>query len=354
MAIYYSVFFTLVLFSFWEIYNPSWSKIIGLFVAVFFINFVGIRYAVGNDYFTYYENYQGINNGSGTVSTEIAYVFLNKILSFETVIYIFSLLSFIFLNSAIDFFCLRHKILSYLVYFSFFLITFNLHIIRQGLAIAIILYGYRFLFNKNYLKFILIVLIASTFHLSALILLPFTLLINLKIAPFYQFLLIFTSLGILLFQEVIVGFYYSIAGNIPFLNKYLLVYREEERISYGLSSGMILDLIVLLTLFFKRNLLLEKEEFLFRIFFISTLLTFVLSIDPAALRLVYYFRIVIIFLIPLFFRLFKFQFLSFIIISAICLQYLWITFNVEGEYGRGDRNLAYFTIFNKGDFQHLP
>jgi len=354
MAIYYSIFFILVSFSFREIYNPNWSKIIGLIVTIFFINFVGIRYAVGNDYFTYFENYQGINKGTGTVSTEIAYVFLNKIFSFEIVIYVFSLLSFIFLNSAIDFFCLRHKILSYLVFFSFFLITFNLHIIRQGLAIAIILFGYRFLFNKNYLKFILIILLASTFHLSALILLPFMFLIHLKIAPFYQFIIIIISLGVLLFQEVIVGFYYSIAGNIPLLNKYLLVYREEERISYGLSSGMILDLIVLLILFFKRNLLNEKEEFLLRIFFLSTILTFVLSIDPAALRLVYYFRIVIIFLIPLFFRLFKVQFFSFIVISAICFQYLWITFNVEGEYGRGDRTLKYFTIFNKGDFQQLP
>lgn len=350
MIIYYLIYFVLILLFFSEIFTKRYSKINTWIITIFFIFFVGLRYGVGNDYFSYYENYKGINNGTGTSSTEIFYVFLNKLLSFEFVILFFSFFSFYFLKKAIDFFSPRYVVTSYLVFYSLFLITLNIHIIRQGLAISLVLFGYKYLFHKRYLTFSLIVVLASTFHLSALILLPFILLIQLKISIKSQLFLVGLSFIAFIYQDDLVESYYKLAVNFPLMSKYLLVYRQEERISYGISLGMIFDLIVLIILFLKHKHFNDKENFLFRIYFISVILSILLSLDPAALRLVYYFRVVIIFLIPLFLKYFKFEITTFLIVCLISLQYLITTFTVIGEYGRGDRNLNYYTIFNKHDY----
>jgi hypothetical protein len=350
MIIYYFIFFVLTLLILLEFFNKKYSSINTWLITSFFIVFVGIRYGVGNDYFAYYDNYHGINNGTGTDSNEIFYVILNKLLPFEIVVFFFSFFSFFFLKKAIDYFSPRYGVISYLVFYSFFLITFEIHIIRQGLAISLILFGYKYLFNKRYLVFLFIIFLASTFHISALIVLPFIFIINLQFSTKFQGILLGLSFFIFYYQEELVLIYYNIATKIPLLNKYLLVYRQEERISYGISSGIILDLIILFILFLKLKEFNEKEIFLFRIYFLSVILTFVLALDPAALRLVYYFRVVIIFIIPLFLKYYRYYFFSLTIICLICLQYLITTFNVIGEYGRGDRNLKYYSIFNKSDY----
>ena len=54
-----------------------------------------------------------------------------------------------------------------LFYFGTFGSTFN--IMRQGIAIALVAYAYTFVFKKNFKKFIVFILLASLFHLSAFV-----------------------------------------------------------------------------------------------------------------------------------------------------------------------------------------
>jgi hypothetical protein len=125
----------------------------------------------------------------------------------------------------------------------------------------------------------------------------------------------------------------------------------EETTSYGFSSGMLLDVIIFIILLINSKTFNEKELFLFRIFVLSIVLTFILSLDPAALRLTYYFRTVVIFLIPLFFKFKSIKWLSLVLIILVCYQYLNTTFSSISEFGRGDRNLKYYTIFNKSNYK---
>ena len=55
--------------------------------------------------------------------------------------------------------------------FSYLLLTYNMtfNIIRQSISIFIILYSYKFIETKNYLKYIIGVIVATMFHTSALI-----------------------------------------------------------------------------------------------------------------------------------------------------------------------------------------
>ncbi len=55
-------------------------------------------------------------------------------------------------------------------FFVFFSSSFN--IMRQYMAIAIVAYSFRFIFEKKLIRFILTVLLAATFHTSAIIIIP--------------------------------------------------------------------------------------------------------------------------------------------------------------------------------------
>jgi hypothetical protein len=351
MAIYYFIFLALSVLVFIECINSSYSLYFNWIITFFFIVFVGIRYGVGNDYFVYYDNFKGIRNGTDTSADELLYLVLNKMFPFEFGIFFFSFFSFFFLKKTIDYFSPKHSVLSYFIFYSFFLILFEIHIIRQGLAISLVLYSYKYLFNKKYVVFILFVLVASAFHKSALIVLPCALILNFIQTTILQFILVIFSLIVFFFQGELILIYYNFASQIPILNAYLLVYRMEETTSYGFSSGMLLDVIIFIILLINSKTFNEKELFLFRIFVLSIVLTFILSLDPAALRLTYYFRTVVIFLIPLFFKFKSIKWLSLVLIILVCYQYLNTTFSSISEFGRGDRNLKYYTIFNKSNYK---
>lgn len=55
--------------------------------------------------------------------------------------------------------------LTFIAFFFFF----TLGVIRQGTAIAIVLYGYRYIVKKNFIKYIICVMVASCFHSTAII-----------------------------------------------------------------------------------------------------------------------------------------------------------------------------------------
>lgn len=97
----------------------------------------------------------------------------------------------------------------YAVYLFVFLgISFNL--VRQSIAMAIILYSTKYLRNKKIFKFIISIIIASLFHSSSLIMLvlyPMYSMFGKKTEPLFKFIIIILSVVIVVF--------------IPFLSNYL-------------------------------------------------------------------------------------------------------------------------------------
>jgi transmembrane protein EpsG len=92
--------------------------------------------------------------------------------------------------------------LSLYVYITGGLFLVSMNGIRQVLAAAIIFTATKFLIEGNWKKYILIILLASTFHQSALILIPIYFLVRFKAWSKATFLLIFASVIItLLFDQ---------------------------------------------------------------------------------------------------------------------------------------------------------
>lgn len=174
-----------------------------------------IRYGIGTDYFRYLEVYNSINsrlswNSILNFYQEPSWVIINlvannyyQVLLFSSIIY--SLFIFLSINRC------KQKIgvtfplfISYMV---FYCLSFNG--IRQAIAAAILLFGITFLLNKktikDYFLFFLFVILAATFHKSALV---FSLVVFLSLFKKNKVSLVLTitaiaSLGVVLLHSPI-------------------------------------------------------------------------------------------------------------------------------------------------------
>jgi len=168
------------------------------------------RWQVGTDYPTYISLYKAINSITTPeqlwhqiLEVEPLYVLMNVLirLVFNNPLPIFffsSLLLLSFLFRAVEDY--HGKISVMLAVFVFLTLMFSttLNIMRQMIAVSITFYAARYLFQKQYEKATLWMLIALMFHYSAIILLPFWLFRgpqryarNIRIAMFAALVLMF-------------------------------------------------------------------------------------------------------------------------------------------------------------------
>lgn len=140
------------------------------------------RYGVGADFETYVEIYNyyktlSLQNFTWLVSLEPGYAILNIISKYiyddpQTVFALSSLLSLAFIYAGIKH--NRSKInISLAIFFFMILFYFEFFtIVRMGIALSIVFYSYKYITERKLLKFCLFVLLAFSFHYSALIILP--------------------------------------------------------------------------------------------------------------------------------------------------------------------------------------
>lgn len=160
---------------------------------LFFI--AAIRYDVGTDYFYTYVpvfmriaagSYAGYITPTGSIMTiEPGYQLLNYIVSRFTDNYVW-----IFAVTALIFICFVYKAIyeqSVAPCFSIFLLVAGIHYfsflngMRQMIVAAVFLYAVRYLDEKKYITYVIVILLAATIHISALVYLPFLLLANINI-----------------------------------------------------------------------------------------------------------------------------------------------------------------------------
>lgn len=141
------------------------------FLILFLI--AALRYGIGTDYwFRYAPLFDQIQYGN-VDGQEVGYLYLNKVVAYITSDYqgIFVATSLLTVGLFYRFF-LRMSInpaLSVFIYAfgGFYLEDFNL--VKQGLAIAIVLNSIEYALRKKHLTFITLTLLAASFHVSALV-----------------------------------------------------------------------------------------------------------------------------------------------------------------------------------------
>ncbi len=148
----------------------------GIFMVLFTLS--ALRIGIGNDYWTYRYNFLHIISGDTKVSYEIGFKLLVRVLQglfgYDNYRVVFAFMAFFtcafFLKGLFDssdWFCL-----------SFFLFMANGYYfmsfsnVRYYFAIAVCVYAVKFLFRRDYVKFIFWILFAAFFHMSVLLVIP--------------------------------------------------------------------------------------------------------------------------------------------------------------------------------------
>jgi hypothetical protein len=152
----------------------------GIFVILFAVS--ALRFDIGNDYYTYTQTAHEASVG-GYVVTEVGFNYLVRmvytVLNGEYYEVVFAIFAFVTLmiflkgmachtmaNQGVSFFDTFFLFMMMGMYFQ----TFNT--VRYYLALSIAFYSMRYVLEKDYIKFVFVILIAALFHKSVLIVIP--------------------------------------------------------------------------------------------------------------------------------------------------------------------------------------
>ncbi len=261
--------------------------------AIFTILFLlsALRLEVGNDYGTYVDTFHEIYVG-GYVVTESLFNGVVKILyelsGGENYLLVFALFAFatiwVFLkvlyeqtqNFPMAFF----MFMTLGIYFR----TFNT--VRYYFVLALTLYSFRYVFRKEYGKFILLIVLAAFFHKSVLVVIPIYLIAALDWKKWQIGVLTAGAGGFLLFQDFIM----EIALKLYPSYKDTIYLETETGLSGNLMSIGRCVLVLILALVCRKEVLAEKKEnqFYFRLNILAILLYLCGSFLPLVGRIGYY------------------------------------------------------------------
>ena len=231
---------------------------IGFFILIFSLFlFTAIRHMVGWDYIHYYEVVlYNIDNNIVMRDEALTIAVVEVSRYFKSPLMYFTINAFIlyfFLYNFIKRFSVD-RWLSILLFITFPLFFLNsLSVVRIFTAIAIVLFAYNFLVKRKFLHYIVIVIIASMFHKSALFALTFILFSSLEISGLVWFVAL--AISPLLAKYII-----------PFASSYIslayLVYLEPTDITEGTKALYFFVFLAFLMILFKKKIIKENYSYL--------------------------------------------------------------------------------------------
>lgn len=257
-----------------------------------------LRYNVGWDYQAYVslvqEDSLRIYNSRYEPFSKLIFLIGNYLNFYPIVFIIFSFLTLKIFEASIKNISIN-PLKSWLIYYSMPLFFFaSLSTLRQSLAMVIVFYSYRYLINRKYLFSILLILLGSLFHISAivgLILLPT---IKFPLGRRSNLVLFISSFFI---GEIILSFILN--SNLSFLARIQMYISHEEAkpqlITYLYYSFGIINLI-----FYNKLLRLNSENgILITIVNIGLILLNIFSFEPiTSLRVSAFFILFLVLIIP--------------------------------------------------------
>jgi hypothetical protein len=287
-----------------------------LFIAfsIIFI-FLALRYDFGNDYMAYFDKFYEVDEASWNElrdvtgidaigeSMEFGFIFLLKIFTVFSGYYFFIAFHSL-LICLLFFYLIKNNVEIQYYWFAIFLFVFNpnlmlveLSALRQTLAILCFLFSIKYLINRNIVKYLLFILLASSFHLSAIILVPLYFLFTPKpVGKYEPIIYIVLFLFFMFFGSLLLSPLESITST--YLPKYISYVDDGEKAILQSGFGIIIYSFIYLfiLLFAKREN--DREIVIYRIvalFIVLTPLSLALNMLS---RLNFYFEPLLIVVIP--------------------------------------------------------
>lgn len=294
-------------------YKPTKKKNL-IFIIIAFTQLTAIavlRYQIGYDYNMYALGLRYMNEDGFTNLTykdwEIGFVLLTKVLglilpnlfvpSFIWYIGLFTILTvvpagiFIYRNSEMPW-------LSTIIYVNIFMYFMTMNFIRQAIAVSLVMLSWEFAKKHKFIPFLMIIIIASLFHQTVLLLIPIYLLI--KMTPNLKELIIYAYL--------LLWFYISSTGIINVMTTF---YHEEYSGSVFLTEGLsfiyaifpsVMTLIAFLLVKTGTINLTKENKYIINLSLIGTLFTITMTRHSIIERLSYYTIFFITLLVPIIYK----------------------------------------------------
>jgi hypothetical protein len=243
-------------------------------ITMFAVLFIGLRYYTGADWNLYITHFTQSLSMGNAIGFENGYYFLSKFILLNTGnYYILQLLASCFiLISAMYFFKNNSKYPVFI--FSIFVFVFFgalMAQIRQTIALGFIFISARYVFERKFLLFLLIVTVACLFHISATIALPLYFL-NKNYGKILPIILVLAAQTSYLYPHSLISFVEAITPYLPgrlsvisnnYLTKATFFIQGQEVQSGSYYIARILLIIFLIAVIKPKN---DKE-----LFFINTL-----------------------------------------------------------------------------------
>lgn len=293
-------------------------------------------------------------NKMSNINVELPYKVLNYIVSMFTdnvnwIYFILSLITLFFVYRA----CYDNKSESgnyTLAYFAFLLLFFNrsLNLCRQSVAIAITIYSFKHIINKEFIKCFFLCIIACCFHSTAIVLLFLYFLINFfngEAGSKKKKLVLFASI---IFVAEYQNIFLFIINDLKLLDKrYLFYVMDYANLGTNVIIIELLFIFIANVLFYLYKSKLSKIDKKYKYYSFLLILCFIIYLigfyANYAFRISYYFYPFIIFMISDFIEIFinqKQKILSLIIVLSILFSYSYLYY----DYNKFDQTVPYKSI----------
>jgi hypothetical protein len=298
MFIYFIFGISIALLLHKDKYNFNFSLNEKLAVLVILV-FSAFRYGIGWDYFTYLAVIQGNLVTSINFNNEFGNRFIMDLARLSDLPQLY----FIF-NSAVTILLVSVTIKKNSLHFGLSLILFiffpffylnSFSVVRNFTAIAIVFYASKYIFNRNFILYLLFIFIAASIHESSWIALILYFLYNTKIKTNYFLFMI----PILYFVR-----FFGVWIIINYLPQYAF-YVFNDQVIQGRFALMFYLFIAIITIFMSKKLKnLDIQSIFYINSFILGVIIFITFIGFGAIstRLSIFFTINIVFLIPIFYK----------------------------------------------------
>jgi len=212
----------------------------------------------------------------------------------------------------------------------------SFNITRQSLAGAIILFAFTEFAQNRKSASVILVLLASTIHSTALIVLPFIFLSTQKRRVFFSLVSVFAILSIVLYERIL-----------SLISSYLPIYSDYVGTRYTTSGANMLNIIPFIVLIFSVfvfNKDLFDEEgigFFMRLLVIGTVFSFLSLYGIAFARIANYFWIASVVVVPSFLSIFHKEEkpIIYLIVTTTMIMYMILYLSNYGDL------IPYTTIF---------
>lgn len=340
MTIYIILYILLLTSAIADFSKKRQRNVVLLIWSVIFMLFIGFRGTTGTDtgtYISFFNYYTNTISDWKTIDKQYAeygFYFLSVLLKSiidNTDFYFLaiSILTFSFLIPSLLKMSI-YPIMGLIVYFSRFMLIRDMNQIRQALAIVIIIFALKYLGENKKKAFICFVLLATCFHYSSIIILPFIFLYKVNLTTKKAAWLFILSCA----ASVILGKAIKVALTATD-NSVLLTYVNTENL--GLTNPVIIFQTGLFFLFSYYGKLLNNiqpyYETIRNAYFYSLILLILTSgLGEIGGRLATIFATCEIFIIPALVKIIKPNYLGYIIFCLLAVFLFYMNFNKLDPY----------------------